>query len=1305
MPDPSLPLFRRVNGLQLNVLIVAAAVVLTVVVVALVETLLLGLVRPDSMLVSAVSGLTIATLVVSTAGFVRARIAKAHRLHLEQGIARAQSHLSVAIDTSRMLYWEVDLTSGILSFDHGKLSWLGLAANVQAGTVTEWLALMHPEDHAPFMQKFQASQPPGAPDFTCDYRMQQASGEWGWVHSQGRVTQRNAQGLPLRAVGGTLNINQRKQAELALLENKERLEVIFNDNPDLMLISRLSDGCITEVNEAFVRYSGYDRAQAIGNTTLGLGLWVNTGDRQRMTDALRAQGRCDNLETVFYNHAGDTIECALDAVITKVHGVTHIVCIVRDISQRNQAQAKLQASETLLRTTLASTNEGILMVGQSDQVLTVNPKFVELWQVPPDWVANPQEGQLQAHVLAQLSDPADFLGRIQNLYNSDAATHDTLQLKDGRVFACFTRALEIADQLGRIWCFSDITKKTRDREAVLRSLNLLEAVINHSPIRIFWKDLNLRYLGCNQVFARDAGLNDPADVIGMFDTDFGWSVYAKEYMADDRQVLASGQARLAFEERQITPDGKALWLRTSKVPLYGQSNELIGVLGMYEDITERKNAERELTESEQRTHALYTLLRMVADNVPDMIWAKDTDKRYLFANKAVCEQLLMATDTDEPIGKDDLFFAMRARASHPDNPLWHTFGELCQDSDAITLQRGCASQFDEFGNVQGKPLYLDVHKAPLIGEGGEPIGVVGSARDVTAERDVQEKLRVAASVLANSSEALLLCDAGNCIVDINPAFTRLTGYRLDEVLGKNPNFLHSGKQGDAFYAAMWAQIGSKGRWQGEVWNRRKNGDIYAEWLTVNTLYHDDGSVHRRVGLFSDITEKKRSEELIWTQANFDALTGMPNRRMFLDRLAQDLKKAHRGGFKLALLFLDLDHFKEINDTLGHDVGDVLLTEAARRIAACTRESDTVARIGGDEFTVILAELTDTSGVDRIANDILNALAQPFLLGTEQAYVSVSIGITVYPDDALNQENLLKNADQAMYVSKDEGRNRFSYFTRAMQDAARHRQHLLSDLRTALSHQQFELHYQPIVDLRSGHIRKAEALLRWKHPTGRQFGPAEFIPLAEESGLIHAIGRWVFAQAIHQVQHWRTSLDPAFQVSVNLSPVQLQSGSELLPWKQLLQSEQLNGEAVVLEITEGLLLDKAPTVTAELLAYRDAGIQVAIDDFGTGYSALAYLTQLDIEYLKIDKSFVCKMATHAGDRALCEAIVVMAHKLGLKVIAEGVETAEQRDLLSAMGCDLAQGYLFAKALPVGEFEQWFAAERARTSSLESPSCTT
>jgi EAL domain-containing protein (putative c-di-GMP-specific phosphodiesterase class I) len=318
---------------------------------------------------------------------------------------------------------------------------------------------------------------------------------------------------------------------------------------------------------------------------------------------------------------------------------------------------------------------------------------------------------------------------------------------------------------------------------------------------------------------------------------------------------------------------------------------------------------------------------------------------------------------------------------------------------------------------------------------------------------------------------------------------------------------------------------------------------------------------------------------------------------------------------------------------------------------------------------------------------------------------VSIGITVYPDDALNQENLLKNADQAMYVSKDEGRNRFSYFTRAMQDAARHRQHLLSDLRTALSHQQFELHYQPIVDLRSGHIRKAEALLRWKHPTGRQFGPAEFIPLAEESGLIHAIGRWVFAQAIHQVQHWRTSLDPAFQVSVNLSPVQLQSGSELLPWKQLLQSEQLNGEAVVLEITEGLLLDKAPTVTAELLAYRDAGIQVAIDDFGTGYSALAYLTQLDIEYLKIDKSFVCKMATHAGDRALCEAIVVMAHKLGLKVIAEGVETAEQRDLLSAMGCDLAQGYLFAKALPVGEFEQWFAAERARTSSLESPSCTT
>ncbi|TXT40725.1 MAG: diguanylate cyclase/phosphodiesterase with PAS/PAC sensor(s) [Comamonadaceae bacterium] len=411
--------------------------------------------------------------------------------------------------------------------------------------------------------------------------------------------------------------------------------------------------------------------------------------------------------------------------------------------------------------------------------------------------------------------------------------------------------------------------------------------------------------------------------------------------------------------------------------------------------------------------------------------------------------------------------------------------------------------------------------------------------------------------------------------------------------------------------------------------------------------------------------------------------------MLLDRLSHDLKKAHRGGFKLALMFIDLDRFKEVNDTLGHHMGDMLLVEASQRIVGCIRESDTVARLGGDEFTVILADLTDTCGIERIASDILAALTAPFTLLTERAFVSASIGITLYPDDAVHLEDLLKNADQAMYVSKANGRNCLSYFTRAMQDAALHRMHLLADLRLAMEQHQFELHYQPILDLSTLQIHKAEALLRWTHPVRGAVGPAEFIPLAEESGLIHALGNWVFAQAMAQAKTWREQIDPDFQISVNLSPVQLQSGAERLQWQHHLQSAQLGGAAVVLEITEGLLLEKSAHISAELLAYRDAGIQVAIDDFGTGYSALSYLKQMDIDFLKIDQSFVRNLDTDASNHALCEAIVVMAHKLGLKVIAEGVETIAQRDLLQAMGCDCAQGYLFSKALSAKEFETLLA----------------
>ncbi len=552
-----------------------------------------------------------------------------------------------------------------------------------------------------------------------------------------------------------------------------------------------------------------------------------------------------------------------------------------------------------------------------------------------------------------------------------------------------------------------------------------------------------------------------------------------------------------------------------------------------------------------------------------------------------------------------------------------------------------------------------------------------------------EALRLAASVYEASSEGMIVTDARNHILSINPAFTRITGYALAEVLGKDPQMLSSGRHGPLFWHQMWSAVRTRGCWQGEVWNRRKNGEIYAELLSVSVLRAADGTVERHVGLFVDLSETKRSEDLIWEQANLDALTGLPNRRALDDRLDVELRVVPYGSGSVYCCLIDLDRFKDIRDGMGHERADKLLVAVAGRIRRCVPEAGTVARLSADEFCVLIPNVADRAEVDALARTILAAVAEPELIDGQNVYLSASMGIAAYPDDATDADELLKHADQATYLAKKAGRARFAYFLHGMERVSQVRVGLASELHTALSGEQFALWYQPIIDLRTGVCDKAESLLRWHHPHRGLIGPADFIPLLEESGLIHQVGDWAFQEASRAARDWSLRAGRPIRVGVNRSPLQFdeQGGQS---WPARLAEWGIPGHLLAVEITEGLLLRDDSKIFAQIRALRGAGVHICIDDFGTGYSSLGYLNRFPVDALKIDKSFVRNLPGSAGDLVLVESIIAMAHRLGIEVVAEGVETPAQREVLTAAGCDFAQGYLFGRPLPAASFEAQFIA---------------
>jgi len=470
----------------------------------------------------------------------------------------------------------------------------------------------------------------------------------------------------------------------------------------------------------------------------------------------------------------------------------------------------------------------------------------------------------------------------------------------------------------------------------------------------------------------------------------------------------------------------------------------------------------------------------------------------------------------------------------------------------------------------------------------------------------------------------------------------------------------------------------------EIHALHRDGYEFPVEISVSVI--DSADLQEFNAYIRDISERKHAETVIWNQANFDSLTSLPNRNLFLQKLEHEIRSCDRSNLSLALLYIDLDRFKDVNDTLGHDMGDLLLIEISNRLKKTLREIDTVSRLSGDEFTVILGQIDDPLSVQPLCQQLLDELARPYQLDNEKVFLTASIGVTFYPQDSKDIDVLQRNGDQAMYAAKGNGRNSFHFFTPELQERAIRKRKMIKDLREAIQQQQFEIYYQPIIDMKTQGLTKAEALLRWHHPESGKVSPSVFIPIAEETGLIADIGNWVFYSAVEQANRWRDQFDIDFQISINTSPLQwIDEAAAMSQWFSHLQQIGISGQAITVEITEGLLMDANDKITNRLLDFRDAEVQVSIDDFGTGYSSLSYLKQFDIDYLKIDQSFVRNLDHDKNDLALCEAIIVMAHKLGIKVIAEGVETETQNQLLKDFDCDYGQGYLYSRPVPASDFE--------------------
>jgi diguanylate cyclase (GGDEF)-like protein/PAS domain S-box-containing protein len=1019
------------------------------------------------------------------------------------------------------------------------------------------------------------------------------------------------------------------------------------------------DAHILDVNAAACKSLGYIRDELLQMSVCDIDPIYTCEQWPRSWQEFKAQGSV-TFESLHQTRDGKQFPVEINASFFSHENEEYICALVRDITKRKRTEEAIQESEERFRSLVETTDEWIWAIDLNGRHTYSNPSIETILGYTPEEIVG-----TQSLSLLHEQDQKKVAAALPTFINSKTAWKGWIlrwRHKDGSYKYLESNATPIMNSSGEITGFRGVDRDISQQRQALKELReeqeRTRQYLEVAGVIMLSLDINGKVQMINRKGCEILGY--PKEEILQRDwfSNFLPSADAEPIRASFKKLIEGNISPMEYYENPVRTRGDGLRLIAWRnVLLTDSEGHITGVLASGADITDQRQAELEVKQA--NTEWNYAM-----DFFDEPIYLLDLERRIVRANQAFYK--LTHSSKEAVIGRHI------AEILHPqgeESPCPVCRAQEEKRDTVITMET------DHADNPTGLPI--EVICRVIRNHVNEPTGILMTIRDLSRARQTQEKLSQSAAVFESTIEGIMITDPDLNIIAINPAFTNITGYTEAEAIGETPRLLKSERHKRDFYRELWDLLNKNEGWQGEIWNRRKNGEIYPEWLTISIVRDDNGKISNYIGVFSDISQLKQSQTRLEFLAHHDPLTSLPNRLLFGARLEHAIERARRNEAMVALLFLDLDRFKHINDSLGHTVGDALLEAVAQRFTELTREDDTVARLGGDEFVILMEEIDDSEYAAVLAEKIIKSLSAPFNVLEHELFVGTSIGISLFPQDGDNVEQLLSNADSAMYRAKDLGRSNYQFYTKELTAHAFEHMLLGGQLRKAIEQEQFVIHYQPQIDLINNKVIGVEALIRWQHPEHGLIPPGQFIPLAEDTNLIIPLGDWVLREACKQANSWLDAGIEFGYISVNVAGPQIHQDSLLKTVSEILTETKLPPERLELEITETFIMEQDAPAIELLLSLRRLGVSLAIDDFGTGYSSLSYLKQLPVNKLKIDRSFVNDLPEDENDAAITRAIIALGHSMLFTVIAEGVETETQRNFLIKEGCEQAQGYLYSK----------------------------